>query len=330
MLPTDNLYVLMSKYLAHQISHDECLAVERWKEKHPEEFERLRKIWEETQGHKRAFNVRLAQQRLDQRIDALEAESPPLKRRTYYRWKVAANISLLLLAVTVYCWKVLPGEEVRWAEKRTERSQVATLTLSDGSQVTLNTDSKIRYASDFDQSPVREVLLEGEAFFAVTHDPRPFVVRTNGMSIQVLGTTFSVSAYPEDDLGTVTVATGRVEVDLPEGLPTRVLLPERQVVFNRREKTWKEQVAVVTDELAWMKGELVFDNAPLSQVVPVLERYYDVTVIFEQKALQDCYLTAHFKEETLFHVLEAIGYTNTIVYTFHQDTVTLSGAGCDP
>ena len=321
------MYFLVSKHLARQpMDAEDQIVLQRWKEANPNEFEELQQIWEEQQFSRQVFRRVKAQQKLNQRIDALEAESQPLlAQKRYWRIKIAASIGLFLLLTSIIYWLApwnsVSGTEEAWVEKSTQKSQVATFTLTDGSRVTLNADSKIRYPTS-DHRPIREVFLVGEAFFEIIANPeRPFVVRTKALATRVLGTSFSVSAYPNDELAKVTVATGRVAVDLPE-LPTTVLRPEQQLVYDQRNQTQREQTASVANELAWTKGKLVFEGAKLLQVARVLERYYDVTIKFNTEALRDCLITASFDQETLFHVLKSISYINNLEYTFNNGTVT--------
>ncbi len=331
----DDRYVLVSKYLAHQMEEDELAALEAWRKNHPEEFKALRSLWYGARADRQAFSAERAKQRLNQRIDALEAENlQQRQQKTHYWLKVAASISLLcIVAATAYFfapWQPLhEGGQASWIEKSTGKSQIAVLTLPDGTQVKLNADSKISYSPKFDQDQTREVFLQGEAFFEVTHDPQhPFIVQAGKLSTKVLGTSFVVSAYPQDETTKVTVASGKVEVHLPHGLPTTLLLPGRQMVCNPAEKTWHEQAVTLQHALAWTEGRLVFHNATLSEVARVLGRYYDVRVLFATEDLKNCQLTASFEKETLFHVLDAIGYINDMQYTFEEGVVTLTGTGC--
>lgn len=332
----EDVYTLLSKHLAQQpMDADEQARLHRWQKVNPETFEELSQVYWEQRSGKSTFRRAEAQQKINQRIDALEAENEPFsQRRLFLRYKIAASISLILLfagfAYYLAPWN-LPSEvkQGAWVEKSTQNSQVATFTLTDGSRVTLNANSKIRYAA-LRNAPTREVYLDGEAFFEVTPDPeRPFVIRTEALTTRVLGTSFSVSAYPKDDLAKVTVATGRVAVDLPER-PATVLHPNRRLVYNKRNKTRSEHSANLANELAWREGRLVFEGAKLSQVARVLERYYNVTISFENEDPQSCLITATFKQETLFHVLKSISYINDLNYTFNQGVVTITGRGCSP
>jgi ferric-dicitrate binding protein FerR (iron transport regulator) len=330
MPPSTDLYTLVSKYFAHQLEEEELEQLDRWKAAHPEEFAELQSIWQKQRAYKQPFRRAEVQQKLNQRIDALEAESHPMPQNNYFAYKIAASVSLLLLVAGFAYWLILwksAAEAVVWIEKATRKSQVATFTLPDGSRVALNADSKFRYPAS-GQPSIREVFLDGEAFFEITPNPeRPFVVRTGALTTRVLGTSFVVSAYPEDEVAKVAVVSGRVAVDLPEFSAT-VLQPNRQVVYHKIEKTRSEQAAIMANELAWTKGRLVFNATQLSQVARILERYYNVTVKLETEELKGCQVTATFEQETLFHVLESISYINALEYTFNEGIVTITGTGC--
>nr|WKN35637.1 DUF4974 domain-containing protein [Tunicatimonas sp. TK19036] len=337
MPQNEDIYKLVSKYLANELDQTERAAFEQWRESHPEEYEKLKEVWFRAGGHRQTFSTNTAREKLNQRIDALEAETAAQqKRQTHYWVKMAASISILAIFLgTLYFlkpWEYLRNaQQARWVEKSTVKSQIATLTLGDGTKVTLNADSRLRYSSQLTQEPYREVFLEGEAFFEVAHDPEhPFLVRTGELTTRVLGTSFSISAYPDDEMAKVTVASGEVEVDLPGIGASPLLLPEKQISYHRQEKTWEEADVVLADELGWTKGRLVFENAKLSRVARVLERYYDVPIDFEEEKLKNCQITAHFEKEKLPEVLEVMSYINDFTYTFDNNQITLSGSGCEP
>lgn len=331
-----NIYTLVSKYLAGQADHEERLKLEAWKKTHPEEFETLRKIWLSNSSEKEAFSADRAKHKLNQRIDAFEAEHLQVREhRSYLLLKVAASVCvLLLIAAGVYLlrpWEVMQEIEESWVEKNTARSQMASFFLPDGSKVKLNADSKIRYSSHFGQDKLREIFLEGEAFFEVIPDPQQrFVVHAAKLTTQVLGTSFAVRAYPDDEFTKVTVASGKVEVQLPDEHTRKILLPEKQLVNNKTTGEWSVHSVRLSAELGWAEGKLIFENTSLSEVARILERHYNVKIEFETEALKNCHCTAAFDEKSLFNVLDAIGYINDIAYTFDKGKVTLTGNGCQP
>lgn len=330
-----DLYLLLTRYFQGTLDQEELLYLEDWKAKHPQAFQDMLQLWQGSSTEVSTYHEEINLQKLNQRIDALENENEEKKSRLSKKYlALAAGVSLLLLALAgiLYQASIFPASEferVQWIEKSTQKSQIATFTLLDGTKIKLNADSKFRYATSFMKDSLREVFLEGEAFFEVTHDPRrPFIVHTAELQTRVLGTCFSVHAYPEDALSKVTVASGKVEVLLSKDTLQEVLEPSRQIIYQKGQTAWQQKEIGIEEELAWMEGRLVFNYERLEQVAKTLERYYDVEVIFENDQLKDCRFTASFQQENIFHILDAMSYINDMEYTFHEGKINLDGIGC--
>ena len=185
------------------------------------------------------------------------------------------------------------------------------LTLSDGTHVWLNADSRMRYPSRFVEGN-REVYLEGEAYFEVARDScRPFVVKTLGAEVRVLGTAFNLQAYPEERQRT-TLVEGRVLVSSAKS----------KVVLNPSEQAEKEgdrlsiRKVNVNEYTAWLKNSFVFVNTPLEDVLNNLERWYDVDVFVASPSLRELRFTASFSRyEHLDKILETLSLTTHIACT---------------
>jgi transmembrane sensor len=161
----------------------------------------------------------------------------------------------------------------------TPKSGQYQLTLPDGSRVWLNNVSSLRYPTSFLGQNSRTVQLTGEAYFEVASDAaRPFVVQAGNLSVQVLGTAFNVSSYPDEPAVSTTLVQGRVRVE--QSGRTAVLLPGQQVdaATDGGWKVLKEvNVEAATD---WRNGLFDFDNADLHSALRQLARWYDVDVEF--------------------------------------------------
>ncbi|MBK9292243.1 MAG: FecR domain-containing protein [Bacteroidetes bacterium] len=156
------------------------------------------------------------------------------------------------------------------------------LRLSDGTEVWLNAASSLVYPVVFGKGP-REVVLSGEAFFEVTSDAsRPFVIQTGGSTIQVLGTSFNVSAYEDDDVLETTLVSGALQVSLPNG-KSSTLAPGQQHRFNQ--KTLEQQINQVDTRFytSWREGVIYFNRVSLKELGIKLERWYDVQIRFENE-----------------------------------------------
>lgn len=239
---------------------------------------------------------------------------------------VAAVTALLVVQLHGGPWLGAAAPEVKvFATQEGER---ARLRLADGTRVHLNVDSKLTLSPDFG-TDVREVRLQGEAYFDVAPDSsRPFLVRAGGAAIRVLGTEFDINAYSERRVRVV-VAEGRVVLQSEQASAREdVVLGARQVgeLLESGEHLVRGGVDL-SRYLAWMDGELVFENASFSEVVQTLERWYDIHVEPPRSQAVLGHLNARFsKDQPLREVLRAIATVFDLSYERHGAVVTFSPA----
>ena len=192
-----------------------------------------------------------------------------------------------------------------------------SLTLSDGTVVYLNAESKLRFPLQFDGNN-RIVELEGEGYFQVVHDENaPFVVKTAGMNVQVLGTEFNVSAYTEDTVIQTTLVNGSVWVSSNDSDKTVVLKPGEQVECRRQGNGLQVRDVDVSSVIAWKDGRLRFEEKPLCEVMKSVARWYDVEVVYLDEEVKwypfGCNFNRHSTIEPLLKVFEATGTVETRV-----------------
>lgn len=175
-----------------------------------------------------------------------------------------------------------------------------TITLADGSQLELNTDSQVRVHYDHWQRSVE--IMQGEAFFTVAHDAeRPFEVCAGKGVIRDIGTAFEVYMKPNDVL--VAVQEGMVEVQA-EG--TLKLTAGQHSSFDQNGKFIKDQNQDLTNLTAWRHGKLVFRNRRLADVLTEISRYHDRTVALKDKTLAELKVSGTFRTDNLGDLLGAI------------------------
>ncbi len=162
------------------------------------------------------------------------------------------------------------------------------ITLSDGTTVWLNAGSRLVYPSVFVEK-TREVLLFGEAFFEVTENKdRPFVVKTSALAVKVLGTSFNVSAYPDDNAIQTVLEEGSVAIRKNGAQLFEkdiVLKPNQLASFNKGTNESKVYDVDASYYTVWTKGLLSFDEIELSRVLKKVERYYNVQVNYPDPVL---------------------------------------------
>lgn len=260
------------------------------------------------------------------------------RHRGRSRWKYSARTAAIVGSVMALAllWTLAFGSaepDAPSAEGKTfstAEGQRATVRLSDGSEVYLNVDSRLTLDKDFD-SARRVVHLEGQAYFSVTPSvDRPFVVQSAGATVEVLGTTFDVKAYPDDDETQVAVEEGKVTLRRSQAMPEDTVVLEALhlgTISGQHLQTTREGVDLAR-HLAWTKGKLVFDDAAFDEVVRKLQRWYDVRINTENVPADVDRLNATFTDESLEEVLTAVAVGLDLQYTRRGETVAFS-AGDD-
>lgn len=177
--------------------------------------------------------------------------------------------------------------------------------LPDGTDVLLNGATTIVYPERF-TGKKREVLLMGEANFNVAKDAaHPFIVNTDEISVTALGTEFNVRAYPESEKIESTLLEGKVRVNFNGG--EFVLSPAEQVVYDRTTGSATLQNPSVADVTAWQRGELVFNNRTLPEILHELEQRFSHDFVYNEAALPPDSYTFRFKRGmTLGEVMEIV------------------------
>jgi len=243
--------------------------------------------------------------------------SQPSRRpaRAWQTPRLAAWAATIVAAVSLGGWwlsarRVPAVEPVPPAERvyRTARAQRAVVRLSDGSEVTLNADSRLRIPGDFGPAK-RELYLEGEGFFDVVHDSAaPFTVHTTRGITRDLGTKFSVRAYPDDTRKpfAVVVAEGAVSIAGATERDSLVLRAAESGYVTADGQLRAEHGIDVKALLGWTEGRLEFRNAPLREVVPVLARWYDADVRIGDPTLGDYPITATLTGERFTEAVASI------------------------
>lgn len=225
-----------------------------------------------------------------------------------------------------------PPPSAAMREIATARGQRADIRLGDGTRVVLGVDSKLRIAPDFGVRG-RELYLEGTAYFDVEHDAtRPFVVRTANAVTEDIGTRFVVSAYPATGATRVVVTDGSVALGASDARHTRRAILTRGELGRLATGDPAPAVRAVDPALytAWMRGELVFRDTPLADVVAELARWYDTRITIGDADIGDIPLTASFEAGSLQHVLDVITTVLPVRATRARGHVTLYHRSTEP
>ena len=234
-------------------------------------------------------------------------------RRITLRAAAAAAVAVILLAggVTTVSLSKRLAQPLTVITHLGERSQVV---LPDGTKVWLNSASSVEYVAPF-FSRERRVKMDGEAYFEVEHDARrPFVVVTGQVVSTVLGTTFNVHAYSEDENYQITLATGSLLVDGgPESRSVR-LRPGEQGFFERTSGLLSLRRVNVEQVLSWQEDRLYFRAEPLASIARSLERQFNVDITIPDERLRRICFTGEFVDgENIHEIMRIISADSRIL-----------------
>ena len=274
----------------------------------------------------------------------------PISSKSYIKhWLIAAS----LLAVSTFAFYFLYHKNSASYTPTTEivcgkriRKQVI---LPDGTSVWLNTNSKLQYDNAMLHKEHREVSLYGEAFFDVAKDKKhPFIIHTQKVTIKVLGTAFNVRAYPGDHITETTLIRGIIELSLNSDPQQRILLrPKEKLALNESVSTGPfdksndpkilnkltieniEPIEISNEdyfeETSWIRNKLVFKNESFKELIPKLEKWYDVTIKINNKEVEDYQFTGIFENETITQALKEMQIIRPFKFNITaNDVVTIN------
>lgn len=346
----ERAYLLLAKYLAGEATAEEREELEWAMLANPD----LRQMEEQLSALRQAppkgvmpeEELAMLQRGLDRispvrsipvvrRLSEIAAEKPPYKVRKLVRWMAAASVFVLIAGGVL--WRhsqpaAVAGRTAPVAILTAGRGARKMARLPDGTQLWLNAGTRIVLAQGFSHDR-RELTLEGEAFFEVQHDEdHPFIIHTGALEVRVLGTSLNVRAYPGESSMEATLIEGKAEIGLAGNPQSAIpLKPNEKMVFHNEDSgnplnyIRKPIVPDRTDgtivETSWTKNKLVFRNETLSSLSTRLERWYDVTIVFDDKRYLQDTISGTFPDMPIEDVMHALRITSGFQYKIEKDTV---------
>ncbi len=355
----DRIWYILGKKLSNDATKEELAELDELLRVHPElcyPVQHIIDLW----NLDRPEDTMEARQALQQHLLRLQggdasADNPRIPSN---RWKykmVAAAVFLVVASLSLYFITGNTGAPQQWVDQAPakSRNEVSTqpgshskVVLPDGSRVWLNAQSRLEYDKNFDQG-IREVVLEGEAYFDVEKDPaRPFIIHTNNADIKVLGTTFNLKSYKKDGYTEASLIEGQIEVSVHDRPDEKILMkPAEKLVIRDRDVMPPAVAKAATaspapliiertsisyqpadstvEETLWMENRLIFRNRSFESITSDLERRYGFAFHFENEAARDLRFDANFKNETILQVLEALKMANHFNYQINKDVISI-------
>jgi ferric-dicitrate binding protein FerR (iron transport regulator) len=214
-------------------------------------------------------------------------------------------------------------------EKHNARGTKSTITLTDGSKVWLNADSKLQYPEVFSGN-LREVYLNGEAFFEVTKNPsRPFIIHLANGTVRVLGTSFNIRAYDNEKTVETSVTTGKVAFIPKYATQTKkqdtiFITPNNKVRYSPEEEFIKLETTVAAEDKDWTEGKLIFKAITLQEIAIELERYFGKKVTFLDETAKTYRLTGSFENNSLEEIMYYLAQTKDFNYKITNSELLIS------
>jgi ferric-dicitrate binding protein FerR (iron transport regulator) len=199
------------------------------------------------------------------------------------------------------------------------------LVLSDGTRVWLNSETRLKFPVQFSNNR-REVFLEGEAYFEVSKNPEaPFIVKTGPMDIEVLGTSFNVSAYKDEASIQTTLVEGKVKVSSNIGQSLeQILKPNEQAVFSKSNNQFEVIEVNAALYASWREGIFVFDEENLDDILRKLSRWYDINVFFQSEEVRSYQFSGKLPRfKNCNELLDMIEKTTDVQFTMKENRTVI-------
>ncbi|SEW37821.1 FecR family protein [Chitinophaga arvensicola] len=208
----------------------------------------------------------------------------------------------------VYSYNTAAGETAKGINVlSTARRESYRLQLPDGTNIWLNAATTLKYDPSAREGGIQEISLEGEAYFEVApHPGRPFVVQTATHKLEVLGTRFNISSYKNEQSARTTLLDGAVKIS--HQADSRVLKPGQQAIVTASGIVSVKETDV-TQAAAWKNNQLVFDGEQIEDIMKMIERWYDVEVVYAGEKPRDKFIGGVSRLDSVSQVLKVLETT---------------------
>ncbi len=322
---------LIGKYLAKEASAEEITALEKWiaeSDENKDTFNKYKQSWILSGIKKKNKNIdldaewtMLSSKLFEQRIETVS--SPKIRKLQpglplFFRI-AAAVVVLFAVSFFLYNFFLKPGTVEMMAA-----TTIETETLSDGTTITLNRNSTFKYPKKFTKD-VRKVELTGDAYFEVEHNKnQPFIIESQNIEIEVLGTSFYVDSH--EDNSTVEVVVNSGGVALRSDKENQIILKagDKGIFDKKTGQLFREKNTDVNYN-SWKTKLLVFDDTKLAEVVDKLNEVYDTNIEIINPEIDNCRITVTFDNMTIEAVINILRETLDIVIEKHDNGYFISG-----
>lgn len=319
---------LLYKYISGQASREEIQNVREWAAKsdsYQRELSRLKNIWV-LAGVGHEIDPEIKEREIKKILENIRKLNKQVQGKdTFLKWLKYAAIILITVGLSGsvgYFLSNIQNEKINgYTEFIVPKGERSSIVLPDGTSVLLNGGSYLKFNPNF-QNNKRMVVLKGEAFFDVTNiKSHPFVVDASGMQVEVLGTKFNITSYPDDNHITTFLESGKVKIKV-EGKDELILSPSEVVEFNKKTQNFNKLSQNSRRWTDWTRGILTVEGQTIGELAKRLERRFDVTIRFGDDSVKSKVYTGSIKDESLTTVLEALKFASSLTYVQEGKIVT--------
>ena len=318
---------LAKKYLNNTASQEEKDALNRWYDTiHNDIAEEVNTKKPETAEEVKYRILNSLQQKAFVKIPYSSTGFNKKQESGWHLHPLAAAAAILFLIFLIWPHttpqQTAPGKQLVSAPK----PKVIRIILSDGSTVWLNAGTVFRYPKKFNSKLRKVELLEGHAYFEIKHHSKqPFVVKTSSLNVTVLGTSFDVRAYRDEETTRVSVVSGKVGVTLSGNIkqPAIMLLPRQQVVLSKISQHISKQAVEEISVNTWCSSQLVFEQERLSNVFKALETKYHTKIEVNDNKLLNERISITLSNQHLDTVMEILSFTKHFKYEIANDSTVV-------
>lgn len=315
---------ILINYCDNQLSEEEKKAVETWAAASPDNQKLIEKMYFTLEITKRLKVMNDVN--TDKAYARFKLKQKRQKRSLGFSWllgfqKIAAVLFIPLLVLVGYLYMQKDDDgKLQMVEINTNPGVISTFDLPDGSKVWLNANSSLKYTANADASK-RIVELNGEGYFEVSrNEQKPFIVKVgDDYAIEVLGTSFNVSAYADDELIETTLIEGAVKLNMllkNDQFSSYHLKPNQKAEYHKKDKAVTLLDVNPDSDIDWKNGEIIFWQEPMNKVLKTLSRHYNVQFEVLDQDIYNALITATFSEEQLPQIMEYLRIASGIEYTF--------------
>lgn len=313
---------LIGKYLSGNMSPPEKKELMSWAESdttNQSYLEDMIDVWGKTADAEPAFeaDVEAAWAKVDQRLPSVESEQPSGAkvrsiRRASRRWLQIAAAAVVVLAVG-WWWSTSTGQTDTWVAVNTLDGEKKEITLPDGSQIWLNADSRLSYPESFTQ---RQIKLEGEAFFDVARmEDSPFEIYSGEAKTTVLGTSFNVRAYPEEESIQISVTSGTVTFEERRGDEKVTLVKNTSAILSKTKQTIEKTEEAISNATSWKTEFFDFNDIPVALILADLERHFGIRFdVRNSKVKTVPYILRNQPADDLLEIIENLEFGTPFEY----------------